>query len=569
MPEQLNAERLRRLIDAGGFIVSELDLDAVLGRVLDTARELTAARYAAVGVLNQQRTELERFVPRGIDEAGVRAIGELPRGRGVLGVLIADPRPLRLGSVGEHPSSYGFPASHPPMETFLGVPVLIRGEVWGDLYLTEKTDGEFDEADEDAAVVLAPWAGIAVDNARLYRDAEQRRGELERAVRGLQATQAIALAVGADTDLDRVLELIVKRGRALVEARSVVILLRDGDQLVLTASAGHSRRPHGERIPIHGSTSGEVMEQGRPQRVSDVRSHMLISPEQLGIDDAKSALLMPLTHRGEPLGVLIAFDRGADAASFDEDDEQALKTFAASGATAVATTQNVKQQRLRDALAAAEAERRRWAQELHDETLQALGALRVLLASARRSGDAGALARAADQAIEQIDREITNLGAIITELRPAALDQLGLAPALEALFDRHRAISDLNIHAEVLLGDDAVAPGALGPELQATIYRVIQEALTNVAKHAGAVTGMVSVRVDEGRVVAEVSDDGSGFAVDDVKGGFGLTGMRERVLIVGGTLTIESSGAGTNVTASVPLLVEQSLDPRSGQRRGG
>jgi signal transduction histidine kinase len=303
------------------------------------------------------------------------------------------------------------------------------------------------------------------------------------------------------------------------------------------------------------------MERGRPQRVSDVRTHMLISPEQLGIDDAKSALLMPLTHRGEPLGVLIAFDRGADAASFDEDDEQALKAFAASAATAVATTQNVQQQRLRDALAAAEAERRRWAQELHDETLQALGALRVLLASARRSDDAGALARAADQAVEQIEQEITNLGAIITELRPAALDELGLVPALEALFERHRTINDLNVRAEVLLGDDAVRPNALGLELQATIYRVIQEALTNIAKHAGAVMVVVRVHVDGARVVAEVSDDGCGFAVDGVRGGFGLTGMRERVLIVGGTLTIESSDTGTTVVASVPLArVEQPLD---------
>src|SRR5206468_8308306 len=210
-----------------------------------------------------------------------------------------------------------------------------------------------------------------------------RRGELERAIRGLEATQAIAHAIGADTDLDRVLELIVKRGRALVEARSVVILLRDQDELVLTASAGHSRPAHGQRIPIDGSTSGDVMQRGVPERVSDVRVRMRVSPEQLGVDDAYSALLVPLAYRGEPLGVLIAFDRGDEGASFSDGDEEALKAFGASAATAVATARGVQRQRLAGALAAAEAERRRWAQELHDETLQALGGLRILLSAAR------------------------------------------------------------------------------------------------------------------------------------------------------------------------------------------
>jgi signal transduction histidine kinase len=563
MTEQLNVARLRALIDAGGFIVSELGLDAVLGRVLDTACQLTGARYAALGVLNDQRTELDRFLTRGIDDDAAQAIGKLPRGRGVLGVLIEDAQPLRLSSVGEHPASYGFPAAHPPMESFLGVPVLIRGEVWGNLYLTEKARGEFDEADEDAAVVLARWAGIAVDNARLYEGAERRGGELQRAVRGLEATQTIALAVGGDADLDRVLELIVKRGRALVDARSIVILLRDGDDLVLTASAGHSRHTHGERIPIHGSTSGAVMERGHPQRVSDVGTEMLIAPEQLGIDDAKSALLIPLAHRGEAFGVLIAFDRGADAALFSDEDEQALRAFAASAATAVATTRSVQQQRLSDALAAAEAERRRWAQELHDETLQALGGLRVLLASARRHDDPAALAAAADQAIEQLEQEITNLGAIITELRPAALDQLGLRPALEALFDRHRSINDLDTRAELLLGEGDLAEGTLTPELQAMVYRIVQEALTNVAKHARARVVHVTVRVESGCVIAEIRDDGRGFAIDEVAGGYGLTGMRERVRIVDGTLSIQSSDAGTMVLARVPIAVDRARAPGS------
>jgi signal transduction histidine kinase len=443
------------------------------------------------------------------------------------------------------------------MGTFLGVPVLIRGQAWGNLYLTEKAGGEFDQADEDAVVMLARWTAIAIENARLYRDAERRRGELERAVRGLEATQAIAHAIGADTDLDRVLELIVKRGRALVQARSVVILLRDGADLVLTASAGHTRPPHGERIPIDGSTSGDVMRRGRPERVSDVRSRLQIAPDQLGVDDARSALLVPLAYRGEPLGVLIAFDRddADDGATFSDDDEEVLKAFGASAATAVATARGAQRRRLADALAAAEAERRRWAQELHDETLQALGGLRILLSAARRGGDPDVLATATDRAIEQIEQEITNLGSIITELRPAALDALGLASALEALFDRHRSINDLEIEADVDLGSTAAgeAGGRLGAQLEATTYRLVQEALTNVVKHARASRVKVGVRVDGDHLNVEIADDGGGFAVHEAAGGFGLTGMRERALTAGGELKIDSSATGTTVWAALPL----------------
>jgi signal transduction histidine kinase len=551
--DELEAGRLRTLIDLGGVIVSELDLDVVLRRVLEAALELTGARYAALGVLNAERSELERFITAGIDDETARRIGDRPRGRGVLGVLTEEPRPLRLARVGDHPASYGFPSGHPPMDSFLGVPVLIQGQAWGNLYLTEKQSGEFDGADEEAIVALARWAAIAVENSRLYRDVAAHREELERAVSSLRATQAVALAVGAEVDLERSLELIVKRGRALVQARTVLILLREGDDLVLAAVAGHGDRPGDIRIPVSASTSGEVMLRGRSERIDDVGARLRISADTLGVSGAKTALVVPLAYRGEPLGALLAFDRQPDAQRFSDEDEHALRAFAASAATAVVIAQSVRQQRLRDTLAAAEAERRRWAQELHDETLQALGGLRVLLSTARSAGDPKALSAATGQAVEQIEQEITNLRAIITELRPAALDELGLEAALEALFERHRAINDLEIASRLEMPVQAGSGGGLDAELQATVYRVVQEALTNTAKHARARSARVTLQATGDRFVLEIADDGHGFDTEQQGGGFGLTGMRERVLVFGGELTVESSEGGTTVSAWLPL----------------
>jgi GAF domain-containing protein len=298
---RLDERRLARLIDAGRGLLSELDLDVVLERLLETAADLTGARYVALGILDDERRELARFMTRGVDEATRRAIGELPRGRGILGVLIDDPRPLRLVDVGDHPRSYGFPPGHPPMRTFLGVPIIIRGEAWGNLYLAEKAEGApFGGGDEAAVVVLADWAAIAIENARLYRDVAARREELERAVRRIQATAAIARAVGGETEIDRILELVVKRARALVDAHDVLIMLRDRDDLAIVAAAGRVRRDGHGRVPLSESTAGEVLAEGRSRRIEDAARQLRIPPERLGLGHATTALLVPLAGARGP-----------------------------------------------------------------------------------------------------------------------------------------------------------------------------------------------------------------------------------------------------------------------------
>ncbi len=454
MTSTLDQDRLRRLIEAGRSVVAERELEGVFARLLDVARELTGARFAAIGILDDARENLADFITAGIDPHAHSIIGDLPRGRGVLGMLISNPVPLRLADVGGHIRSYGFPPGHPAMTTFLGVPILIRGEAWGNLYLTDKDGGEFDDADEESAVVLASWAAIAVENARLYKVTDHRRAELERSVRALEATSEIARAVGGETQLDRVLELIAKRSRALVEASGVAILLVEGDEFVVAATAGEiPRRIAGSRVTSTGSVAGRVVGSGRPERVKDVTSSLRFALGDLGVK-AQSAMFVPLLFRGTSLGVIEAFDR-QDGPEFRIEDERLLLAAAASAATAVATAQSVEQDRLRRSLRAAEEERRRWARELHDETLQGLGGLRVLLSSARRNNDVDQLHKTLESAVDQIAQEISNLRALITELRPAALDELGLAPALDALFDRVRTLHGLELDTHVEMAYEA------------------------------------------------------------------------------------------------------------------
>jgi signal transduction histidine kinase len=555
--------RLRRLLTVGRSLISELDPDVVIDQLLDVAQELTGARYAAIGVLDERGELLDRFVTKGIDEETHRAIGELPRGRGVLGVLIHEPRPLRLRDVGAHPESYGFPLAHPPMHTFLGVPIIVQGEAWGNIYLTEKDAGEFTDADEEAVTALADWAAIAIANARLYRDVRQRRDELQRANRGLETTTEIARALGGVTEVGRVLELVVKRSRALIDARAAELVLLDGDELVVAAVAGRGVDGlRGSRLPLESSVAGAVLRTGKSQRFRELPEQSF-AYRSLG---ARTALVTPMVFRNRSVGFLSVFDRLSGDGAFSEEDERLLQAFAASAAAAVATAQTASNEALQRSVQASEHERRRWARELHDETLQELAGLKMLLSGARRGDQPERLRGAVDQALEMITEGIANLRALIIELRPAALDELGPEPAVQALVERVRAQSGLEIELDVRLAyEEGREPLRHVTDIEAAVYRLVQEALTNVVKHADATH--VAIRIadpteDDGHLLVEVEDDGRGFdpAIDS-SAGFGLLGMRERVALVHGELTVTSSpGKGTRLEASIPVRRRQPED---------
>ncbi|HEY3552811.1 MAG TPA: GAF domain-containing protein, partial [Solirubrobacterales bacterium] len=290
--------RFRRLIDIGSEVLSELDLEAVLQSVVEAARELTGARYAALGVLDPERRELERFINVGIEEETRREIGNLPRGRGVLGELIREPKPLRMRDVERHPHAYGFPPGHPPMHSFLGVPIAVRGETYGNLYMTEKQGADdFDDRDEEAAVTLASWAGIAIENARLYTTLSEREAEVEQALRRAETSVDIARTVGGETDVERVLDLIVKRARALVEAKALLVLLHRGDSLFVAAHAGEvSPEAESLEVPIEDTVFGGALQERVSHRLDrNTPPSRARLRERLG---AETALVVPMLFRG-------------------------------------------------------------------------------------------------------------------------------------------------------------------------------------------------------------------------------------------------------------------------------
>jgi signal transduction histidine kinase len=266
--------------------------------------------------------------------------------------------------------------------------------------------------------------------------------------------------------------------------------------------------------------------------------------------------MVPLIFRGSGIGVLVAADKLEEEGGFSPDDERLLTGFAASAATALATARSVKEERLHHTVVAAERERGRWARELHDDTLQGLGAVRVSLSSALQRGSPDAISGAAREAAARIGEEIEKLRGLIAELRPAALDELGLAAAIDGLLERLETTQGIEVDNDVSLEFERGAGGArLDPEVESTVYRLIQEGLTNVAKHSRAERVSLTLTTSKGYIDIVLIDDGVGFDPDAESDGFGLVGMRERVAMVGGSLTVRSApGSGTELRASVPAF---------------
>ena len=541
MPE---TDRLRAIVDAGVALASELSLDAVLQKIVETVAELTGAQYAALGVIDPSGLALERFVVTGIDADTQSAIGDPPHGRGILGALIHDAKPLRLDNLADDPRSVGFPPNHPPMGTFLGVPILLRGVAYGNLYLTEKEGGgPFTDEDEELVQLLSAQAAVAIENARLYEAAT-------RWLKQLESLNEIASALVSEVDIARVLDLVASRLRELIHARIVLIVLPASDgKLVIRATDGEGTDELlGTRLDPSYSKSGRVLERRRSERVDSLIDDIEMDQDAGRKMGARTGLFVPLLLRDRAIGVISAHDRESADARFTDEDVRLAEAFAARAAVAVDLSERVATDALRRVVSAQELERKRLARELHDETGQALTSILLGLKGVEDATDPDDFAKAAGELRELVVATLQDVRRLAVELRPKALDDFGLVAAIERLVETFREQTGIEVDLEPRLGE-----ARLPAEVETTLYRITQEALTNVVKHAQARHVSIVLTRRNGAVAAVIEDDGRGF--DEAgSNGLGLLGMRERVGLVGGRLEVESSsGSGTTLSIEVPV----------------
>jgi signal transduction histidine kinase len=544
-PEE--TDRLRTLVETGIAISSELSLDAVLERITAAAARVTGAEYAALGVIDPAGTALERFVTHGIDAETQASIGELPRGRGILGVLIRDARPLRLHDLGEDSESVGFPPNHPPMRTFLGVPIMLRGVAYGNLYLTEKDGGgDFTDEDQELVTLLAAQAAVAVENARLYESSTKWSRQLE-------SLNEIGGALVSELQLPRLLHLIARRLRDLIGARLVTIALPAGDDLRLEAADAEEGAESliGTRLPRRASKTGRVLERGHSERVDSLLEDPEVDQDSVRLFGARTGLYVPLMLRDVPIGVLVAHDKLGRDQRFNSSDLRLAEQFADRAAIAVDLSRRVARDALRRIVRGQELERRRLARELHDETGQALTSILLGLRAVEDAGNSDDLRQAASDLRELVVATLQDVRRLAVQLRPKALDDFGLVPALERLVQTFSESTDIRVALEAQLGDER-----LPPEVETTLYRIVQEALTNIVKHAEAANVSILLVRAKGSATLVIEDDGQGFDPDKTReGGLGLVGMRERAELHEGRLRIESApgGEGATLVIEVPL----------------
>ena len=544
--EAVAHDRSRRLVETGIALSSELSLETLLKKLIETAVELTDARYGALGVIDRAGTALEQFITVGVDDELRQTIGELPHGRGILGALIRDKQTLRLPDLSQDPRSVGFPPGHPPMSSFLGVPIMLRGTAYGNLYLTEKANGaDFTEADQELVTLLASQAAVAVENARLYESAT-------RWSRQLESLHEVARTFAEETELERLLEQVCRHLRELIGARLALILLPNSADGLRIAAADAADKDAaslvGDVLKRTGSKAGRVLDRRQPARVDSVIDDPEVDQEEARRLGIRSGIYVPLVSRGRAIGVVAVHDKLAREGRFGDADLRLAEIFGARVAVAVDNSERVARDTLRRVLDAQELERRRLALELHDETGQALTSILLGLKAIRAAPDAAAAERAEADLRELVVGALQNVRGLAVELRPASLDDFGLGSALERLATTLQERSGLEVAVEVGLDE------RLDDAAETAIYRFVQEAFTNVVKHARASRVSVVVGRRDGGVSAVVEDDGRGFDQREIRpDALGLVGMRERLALLGGTLAIESRpGHGTSLIAFVP-----------------
>ncbi len=515
--------RLSRLLDAVLAVAGDLDLETVLARVVDAGCALVDARYGALGVIGNDG-QLDAFVHQGIDDATAERIGHLPAGRGILGLLIDEPTPLRLDDLSSHPASYGFPDKHPPMHAFLGAPIRAGGEVFGNLYLTEKVGGgTFTEEDEELVVGLAAVAGAAIQNARLYDDLRQRQAwrdavlEVTTAVLAGDPTAAVRVRV---TELAS--HLVAGSGACLVEPH--------GDEGVWVLSSVGGAPPVGF-LAGSGRVCDVVLDGGDLERVEH--------------DPLFDGPAMWIALREQD--AVVAAIGVTRPTTFDEHDEQLLYSFASQASLSLAH-ERAQSDLYRLGLIE---DRERIGRDLHDTVIQRLFATGLSLqAAVRRAEGRPDLAERLNRAVDDIDETVREIRSTIFALQSSPDDARGLRRDVLAVVDELTPLLPRTPRVRFDGAVDALVPDHIAEQ----VVPVVREALTNVARHAAAGDIELELSVDLIELRVRIADDGRGLP-DDITPGFGVANLRQRATALGGTSNIGSrpDGTGTVVDWVVPV----------------
>ncbi|MFC9581575.1 GAF domain-containing protein [Streptomyces yangpuensis] len=551
-------DRVHSLLEAVVSVGRELDLAQVLRRIVEAAALLVDAEYGALGVIGPDGRTLAQFLTVGLSDEEIAAIGPLPAGHGLLGEVIHHPEPLRLTDLGAHPSSHGFPAHHPPMRTFLGVPIRVRDEVFGNLYLTDKRGGvDFDTEDETVISTLSVAAGVAIDNARLYEGAQRQQ-------RWLRANAEITGSLLSGSSRPEVLELIARRAQEITAARLAHIAVPvDGvDGLVVEYVAGTDGAAcQGLVVPFEGTLSGAAHRAGRPVtalQVSDDGRFATVDPSQgrdgagrdgAGRDGTGPAVAVPLgTSGGEGRGVLL-LSRSAGEPAFGEGELEPLVAFAGQAAIALELAE-----RRRDAEQIALLEERdRIARDLHDLAIQRLFATGMTLQSAARLVEHEGAAERVGRAVDDLDETIKIIRSTIFGLRTKDRES---GPGLRARAARAVGYAATSLGHPPRLTMEGLLDTDVPPQIADHVVAVLGELLSNAARHARATRVDVNLRAAGGEVALAVSDNGTGIPAEGRRSG--LRNLDERAQVVGGSFTVETpEEGGSRLVWRAPL-------PRSG-----